>query len=466
MAEETISQKLSKKILKEKKSGWLGLSEKDKEEIFSFAEEFKLFMSNAKTEREAIKVMKEDLEKKGFSHLGTKGLKPGDKFYLVHKEKNLAAGIVGKEYKGLKIIGSHVDSPRLDLKPNPVFEDSDLGMLKTHYYGGIKKYQWTTIPLAIHGVIFKKDGKKIELNIGEDPADPVFIVPDLLPHLARKQMEKKGSEIIEGENLNLVVSNIPFDDKDAKEAFKLNLISMLHDKYGITEEDFFSAEVEIVPAMQPRDVGFDRSMIGAYGQDDKVCTFCQFKALTEISHPIETIISFFFDKEETGSDGNTGAKSVFFEEVVEKLIEHAEIKTNKRELLKNTKVISADVTASVNPMFKDVHELGNASFFGRGTSVEKYGGGGGKYSTSEANAEYVYYIRDLFNKHGVVWQFGELGKVDEGGGGTIAKYIAHHGCEIIDIGPGVLGMHSPYELTSKFDVYQTYKAYLVFFSNK
>ena len=363
---------------------------------------------------------------------------------------------------------SHIDAPRIDLKPNPLYEDGDaaLALFKTHYYGGIKKYQWVSRPLALHGIVYTKDGKKIDIRIGEDPDDPVFVIPDLLPHLARKvQGDRKLFEGIKGEELQLVIGNMPIEDEDVKQKIKTMILKILNDKYGITEEDFNSADIEIVPAAQPRDVGFDRSMVGAYGHDDRICAYTSLRAILEIENPTYTSIAFFYDKEEIGSDGNVGAQSNFLEYVLAKVF--SIIKPNYKhieflEALYRSKTISADVSAAINPIFKGVHDMKNAAKAGYGVVISKYTGHGGKYGASEATAEFMAELRALFAKHGVQYQVAELGKVDEGGGGTIAKFFSRYGMDVVDIGPGLIGMHSPFEVVSKMDLWSAYKAYKVF----
>ncbi|MDP8011417.1 MAG: aminopeptidase [Thermoplasmata archaeon] len=451
----------------ENKSGWLRIDEKKKKEVMNFAEEYKKFLKEVKTEREAVNFFEELAKKNGFEPLERAKKLGKGKYYVIKNGKAMALLSINEDLeKGFRIIAAHIDSPRLDLKPNPIIEDKDSQtvLFKTHYYGGIKKYQWVSRPLAIHGIVVKKSGEKISINIGEDPEDPVFSIPDLLPHLSRKvQGEKKLLEGFEGEDLQLIVSHIP-DAKDEKSSLKNSLLKLLNEKYGIDEEDLFSADLEVVPAHQPRDVGFDKSMLGAYGQDDRICAFTSVKAMLDSQQKGNTIV-ILFDKEEIGSDGNVGAQSNFIEYVIARTLDIDNQKYSYGtflEIMNKSKVISADVNAVVNPLFKQVHDLNNAAKAGFGVVVTKYTGSGGKYSSSEAQAELVAEIMNLFDKKKVIYQFGLLGKVDEGGGGTVAKYLAKYGMQVIDMGPGLISMHSPFELVSKFDLWSTYQAYKAF----
>ncbi|MBI4643016.1 MAG: aminopeptidase [Deltaproteobacteria bacterium] len=437
-----------------------------REAIMAFGEQYKTFLDRAKTEREAVAEIERQARARGFVDLA--GNTPGEKTYYSYKGKTMVLVVKGRRplSAGLRLVAAHIDSPRLDLKQYPVYEDTDLAFLKTHYYGGIKKYQWLARPLAIHGVILKTDGSRVELTVGEDPGDPVFTVLDLLPHLARKlQMDKKVTDAFEGEKLNVLVGSLPLGDKETKDRFKLYLLKHLEEHYGIREEDFVSAELEVVPAGPARDLGWDRSLVGGYGQDDRSCSYAALAAILETAEPEYTSLALFYDKEETGSDGNTSAKSCLLEEIVELLLERAgESPQARRRVLMASRAISGDVTGALDPDYPEVHEKRNAAKLGYGVAFHKYGGSGGKYYTNDANAEYVAWIRKIFQEHGVVWQAGQLGKVDEGGGGTIAKYLAIHGLEIIDCGTPLLSMHSPFEVASKADVYMTYKAYQAFFN--
>jgi aspartyl aminopeptidase len=437
-----------------------------REAITAFGEQYKTFLDRAKTEREAVAEIERQARARGFVELTA--ATPGPKTYLNYRGKTMVLTVAGRRplSAGLRLVAAHIDSPRLDLKQYPLYEDTDLAFLKTHYYGGIRKYQWLARPLAIHGVILKADGSRVELNIGEDPGDPVFTVCDLLPHLARKvQMDKKLADAFEGEKLNVLVGSLPLGGKETKDRFKLYLLKHLEEQYGIQEEDFISAELEVVPAGPARDLGWDRSLVGGYGQDDRSCSYAALAAILETQEPEYTSLALFYDKEEVGSDGNTAAKSCLLEEIVELLLERAgESPQARRRVLMASRAISGDVTGALDPDYPEVHEKRNAAKLGYGVAFHKYGGSGGKYNTNDANAEYVAWIRKIFQEHGVVWQAGQLGKVDEGGGGTIAKYLAVHGLEIIDCGTPLLSMHSPFEVASKADLYMTFKAYQAFFN--
>ncbi|MBM4274575.1 MAG: aminopeptidase [Deltaproteobacteria bacterium] len=445
---------------------WDQVDAATREAIQAYGERYKVFLDQAKTEREAVAVIEGLAKARGFVDLQSKT--PGDKGYYNHKGKTIVLAIKGRRplSEGVRIVAAHIDSPRLDLKQYPLYEDTDLAFFKTHYYGGIKKYQWLARPLALHGVVLKADGVRVEFKVGEDPGDPVFTVLDLLPHLARKaQMDKKVTEAFEGEKLNILVGSLPLGDPETKERFKLYLLKYLEDHYGIREEDLISAELEAVPAGPARDIGWDRSLVAGYGQDDRSCSYAALEAVLDTTEPEYTCLAMFYDKEETGSDGNTSAKCCLLEEVVELLLERqGESPQTRRRVLMNSRAISADVTGALDPDYPEVHEKRNAARLGYGVAFHKYGGSGGKYYTSDANAEYVAWIRRIFQEFGVVWQAGQLGKVDEGGGGTIAKYLAIHGMEIIDCGTPLLSMHSPFEVASKADLYMTFKAYQAFFN--
>ncbi len=465
---ENIEDKLSMK----RENMWLTLKKGEIKKAMKFAEDYKRFLTEVKTERESVEYIIEEAKKHGFKDLAkAKTLAPGDKFYIQNREKAIALGVVGKKIEGgFRLVVSHIDTPRIDIKPNPLWEDPDasLALLKTHYYGGIKKYQWVSRPLAIHGVVYTKDGKRVNIRIGDNPGDPVFVIPDLLPHLARKvQGDRKLFEGIKGEELQVVVGNIPIDDKKIKKKIKTAVLKYLNENYGIEEEDFNSADLEIVPAYEAKDVGFDRSMVGAYGQDDRICAYTSLRAIVEVENPTYTSIAFFYDKEEIGSDGNVGAQSNFLEYVLAKVLSF--LKPNYThveflEILYKTKAISADVSAAINPIFKGVHDVQNAAKAGYGVVISKYTGHGGKYGSSEATAEFMYEILSLLRKNKVAYQIAELGKVDEGGGGTIAKFFAKYGMDVVDMGPGVIGMHSPFEIASKMDLWSAYRAYKVFLS--
>jgi aspartyl aminopeptidase len=435
-------------------------------EAFAFAEGYKKFLNEAKTEREAVEAIVKSAEEAGFGALAQKGREK--RFYRLNKDKSIGLAAVGTRppEQGLRIIVSHIDCPRLDLKQNPLYEELDMVLLRTHYYGGIKKYQWVAQPLAIHGVIVKTDGKKVKVTVGEAEGDPVFTICDLLPHLSRKaQEEKKLKEAIEAEKLTILAGHLPFADQEAKERVKLRILELLNEQYGIVEEDFLSAELELVPASKARDVGFDRAFVASYGQDDRVCSYAALKAMEAVADPSFTTMTLFLDKEEVGSEGNTGAKSRFLELFTADILRAAGKEPNDmlvKEILYNAKAISADGTAGIDPNYKDVHEAQNNARIGYGVCLSKFTGAGGKYFSSDASAEYVGEIRELFNRKGVTWQMGELGKVDEGGGGTVAKYLALYGMDIIDCGTPMLSMHSPFEVASKGDIYETFRAYRAF----
>jgi len=455
-------------LFDKKKCGWDKISDTQKEDIYKFSDEYIHYLNKCKTEREAVDFSKEILIKNRFIDLKDKVvLMPGDKVYYINREKTIYAAIIGEKplEAGLNIVGAHIDSPRLDLKPNPLYEDTGFAFFKTHYYGGIKKYQWTAIPLSLHGVIVKTTGETIKVNIGEDENDPVFTITDLLPHLAQDQMEKKLKDGISGEDLNLLIGSIPFSDDKLSERVKLNILKILNDKYGITERDFISSELELVPAFNAKSLGLDRSMVAGYGQDDRVCAYTSLRALLDVPNPSKTAVCILADKEEIGSMGNTGMESHVFDTFIAELLNKTNC--NRPNLLDkvfcNSKMLSADVDAGLDPIYASVSEKNNASYLGFGIGLNKYTGARGKSGASDANAEYVALIRNILEKNNITYQFGELGKVDVGGGGTIAYILANKGIDVIDCGVPVLSMHSPYEVTSKFDIdkaYRTYKAFL------
>lgn len=458
MSEKTMGEKLKEELFLKKENGLKNISDEKWEKVTTFCEGYKSFLTKAKTEREAVKVSVEIAEKAGFLPFdANKKYTAGDKYYVNNRGKAAAFVVVGKENceKGLQITAAHIDSPRMDLKPNPLYEDSDLALFKTHYYGGIKKYQWTTIPLSLHGVFAKKDGSVVNVNIGEDEADPCFVVTDLLPHLAQEQSKRTLSDGIKGEELNILIGSRPFKDDKASELVKLNILKILNEKYGVTEADFLSAELEVVPAVKPRDIGFDRSLIGAYGHDDRVCAYPALMAITEIDTPDKTAVCILADKEETGSDGNTGLNSDFLRFVIRDLAEIQGV--DYTVALRNSKCLSADVNAGMDPTFKDVMEAKNAAKLNYGAVITKYTGARGKSGTSDASAEYVAYVRNMCDKADIIWQTGELGRVDLGGGGTVAMYVANMGVDVVDLGVPVLSMHAPFEIVSKLDVYETYR---------
>lgn len=444
------------------------LSEKDREKMTEFCEDYKGFLTKAKTEREFCDNALHMLEQAGFVSLDAKkSLSPGDRVYTVNRGKGIVAAVIGKEPLscGVNLVGAHIDAPRLDLKPNPLYESEEIAYLKTHYYGGIKKYQWTAIPLSIHGVIVKTDGTQIRIRIGEDAGDPIFCITDLLPHLAQDQMQKKMSEAIPGEGLNILIGNVPCEDKDVTERVKANILHLLNEKYDITEEDFVSSEIEIVPAFPARDLGFDRSMVAGYGQDDRVCAYTAFRAVLDLKKPKRTAVCLLVDKEEVGSMGNTGMQSRYFENVLAKMCLLEDEEANGftvREALSNSTCLSADVGVVYDPNFADTCDKRNTAFLNGGLMMTKYTGSRGKGGASDASAELVAKIRGIFHDNGVLWQMGELGKVDCGGGGTIAQYVANLDVDVIDCGVPLMSMHSPYEVAGKLDIYMAYKGYHAF----
>ena len=449
----------------ENKNGWETADESLKNDIFSYCEGYADFLDNCKTERECAQETEKILALNGFKELSAlTSLKAGDRIYKINRNKGVFAAVIGKNplSAGTNIVGAHIDAPRLDLKQVPLYEDKSLALFKTHYYGGIKKYQWVATPLAIHGTVALLNGKTINISVGEKEGDPVFCITDLLPHLADKQMLGPAKDALKGEGLNVLIGSIPLKDEEG-EAVKANILKILNDSYGICEEDFISAEIEVVPAGKAKDIGFDRSLIGAYGQDDRVCAYTALSAILETKAPEKTAVCLLVDKEEIGSMGNTGMKSRFFEHIIEEMCEITGDKPYK--VLDNSKCLSADVGAAVDPNFPDVHDAKNAPYLNCGTLVTKYTGSRGKSGSSDASAEFIGEIRSLLNSNNIVWQTGELGKVDEGGGGTIAQYVANLNIDVLDLGVPLLSMHSPFEISSKLDVYMTYKTYLAFFNN-
>lgn len=464
----TYAEELKEKLFNKKVNGWFKISEELKQEIFEYNERYMEFLNNSKTEREIVKSAVEMAKANGFKDVNeVENLNVGDKVYYVNKEKSMYLAIIGKEKleDGLNIIGSHADSPRLDLKPNPLYEDQELAYFKTHYYGGIKKYQWTTIPLSIHGVIIKQNGEKIEVRIGEDDKDPIFTITDLLPHLAKEQENAKLREAIKGEDLNLLIGSMPFEE-EISESVKLNILNLLNKKYGIVEDDLSSSELELVPAYKARTQGFDESMVAGYGQDDKVCVYTSLTAMMELNNITKTAVCIIADKEEIGSVGNTGMESHAFDTFITYLLNKTG--ENRPNLLEkvfiNSKMLSADVDACLDPIYANVSDRLNAAYMGYGVGLNKYTGSGGKYEASDANAEYLAEIKKLFNENNIKYQITELGKVDVGGGGTIAYILANKGIDVIDCGIPILCMHSPYEVSSKYDVYSAYKAYKAFWN--
>jgi aspartyl aminopeptidase len=460
------SKTKGKDILRKLKPAWEQYTAAEKKKVLVFGDGFRTFLSTVKTEREAVSWIQKQAKKRGYSNVSSQRTSRG---FLINRDKSIALFATGKKpiSEGIRIVISHIDSPRLDLKPNPLYEDAELALLRTHYYGGIKKYQWTAIPLSLHGVIVKESGEKISISVGDDPKDPVFSIADLLPHLSRKeQSQKKISEAIEGEKLTLLAGSFPYPDKkEEKERVKRNVMHILNEKYGITEDDFVSAEIEVVPALSARDVGWDKSLIGGYGQDDRICAFASLMALLDAKHFNHSALVIFADKEEIGSVGATGAQSDFLIDCTRAIIVSKNKKSSYdmvREVLLKSKALSGDVNAAINPNYQNVLEKANAAKLGYGVVLTKYTGAGGKYGTNDASAEFVGEIRRLFNEKKVIWQTGELGKVDEGGGGTVSEFISRHGIETVDCGTALLGMHSPFEICNKADLYETHKAYKAF----
>ena len=464
MAEKKSSGKLRyEELAYDKKNYFETASEEDRTAMFDYAEGYKAFLDAAKTEREACAEAVRLAKKAGFTEFkfGDK-LSAGDKKYFINRGKSVVVFRVGTENieeDGMRIIASHIDAPRIDIKQNPLYEEAGMCFLKTHYYGGIKKYQWTTIPLALHGVVVLKDGKKVEIKVGEDADDPVFYIDDLLPHLGAEQMSKNGTKIIDGEQLNIVVGGMPYADKDVSDKVKLTVLEYLNKEYGMKEEDFLSAELSAVPAYPARDVGFDRALIGAYGHDDRVCAY---PALTAVlnNDSRHTVLAMLVDKEEIGSEGNTGMQSRIYSDLMEEICEA--LGASFRKVRYASKCLSSDVTAAYDPNFAGVFEKMNSALVSCGTCMSKFTGSRGKSGSNDANAEFVGEVRAMFDGDGVVWQTAELGKVDAGGGGTVAKYLANLNIDTVDLGVPVISMHSPWELISKADLYSNYRAFIAF----
>ncbi|MDD2585071.1 MAG: aminopeptidase [Syntrophomonadaceae bacterium] len=449
-----------------KKNAWLQMNKEEVEDAYKFNQGYLSFLTKVKTEREAVDFITAVAEQKGFINLDKiEKLKPGQKILISFKNKVCALLVIGRTplTEGINLIASHIDSPRLDLKARPLYETDGLALFKTHYYGGIKKYQWVAMPLALHGVVVKEDGQVINVSMGEKDDDFVFTIADLLPHLAKDQMEKKMSEAVKGEDLNILIGSRPLQVEE-NSSVKSYIAQILKEKYNIEDDDFTSAELELVPAYAAREVGFDRSMIGAYGQDDRVSAYTSLQAILEVENPERTAVCLFVDKEEIGSTGNTGLQSLIIENILAELMhiagEHDYFLL--RKALTNTFALSADVNAAVDPTYPEVFEKMNCSFLGNGVVMTKYTGARGKSESNDANPEYLGRVRRLFANNKVIWQVGELGKVDIGGGGTVAQYMAAYGMEVVDCGVAVLGMHSPFEVVSKADVYMAYRAYKSF----
>ena len=456
----------------EKKNAWLSYTDEDNNKIEEISKKYIDFLSNNKIERECTEEIIKRAKAKGFRDLdecikNKTTLFPGDKLYVNNRNKSVALFVLGTENieNGMNILGAHIDSPRLDLKANPLYEDTELAYFDTHYYGGIKKYQWVTIPLALHGVIVKKDGTKIKVVVGENENDPVLGISDLLPHLGADQMKKEASKVVEGENLDVLIGSKPIvvDEKE-KDGVKNNILNILKDIYGIEEDDFLSAEIEVVPAGRARDFGLDRSMVMAYGQDDKVCAYTSLEAFLEIEEPKRTISCILVDKEEIGSVGATGMESHFYENAISEICELLGEQSHNapRRVLNNSKMLSSDVNAAYDPLYSDAFDKRNATKFGYGVGFCKYTGSRGKSGSNDADAEFIAEIRRIMDNNNIRFQISELGKVDKGGGGTIAYILANYNVKVIDCGVGVLSMHAPWEITSKSDIYEAYKCYVAF----
>ena len=452
-----------KELEYKRKNVYFSATDKKKDEIFAYAERYKAFLDASKTEREAVKSGVKIAEANGYKPyvLGDK-IHVGDKLYYNNRGKSLfliKSGTTNLAENGIRILVAHVDSPRLDLKQVPLYEKSGISYFKTHYYGGIKKYQWLTIPLALHGVIVLKSGEKIELAIGEKEDDPIFYITDLLPHLSQEIMPKSVTSAFPAENLNLVIGGIPYGDDEEKKSVKHNVLRILNEKYGITEEDFLSAELEAVPAYKSRDVGLDRAFVSGYGHDDRVCAYPEITALIE-TETEQTVLTVLADKEEIGSEGNTGMQCVLIDDIIEKIAESRDV--SPALVRSRSKCLSADVTAAFDPTYADVFEKKNASFAGCGVAMNKFTGARGKSGSNDASAEYVGYLRGIFAKEDIVWQTGELGRVDLGGGGTVAMYLSKYNIDTVDLGVPVLSMHAPYEMIAKSDIYEAHRAFSAF----
>lgn len=464
--EKSVSAQLKEKLFRNKKNGCLRIDAREMEKADEFCVEYMNFLNNAKIEREAVEYAITAAKNAGFTaYSPDKTYLPGDKVYVNNRNKAIMLAVIGKNgtHNGVRLGIAHIDSPRLDLKPVPLYESNNLALFKTHYYGGIKKYQWPTIPLALHGVIALKDGTSITVSLGDDDDEPCFCVTDLLPHLAVEQMSQVMTKAFNGEHLNVLIGSRPFNQDEESESVKLNIMNILFESYGITEDDFLSADLAMVPALKARELGFDRSMIGAYGHDDKVCAYPALMAAIDTDMPESTVITVLTDREEIGSDGNTGMKSTFMLDFIADLAA-AEGEEVRHVMAKST-CLSADVNAAFDPTYASAFEANNSCYINGGAVITKYTGSGGKYSTSDASAEYMASIRKILDDANVLWQAGELGKVDGGGGGTIAKFVANLNADVVDLGVPVLSMHAPMEVVSKLDVYMTYRALYEFYSN-
>ncbi|MDD6145534.1 MAG: aminopeptidase [Oscillospiraceae bacterium] len=462
--EQSQAELLSEKLSAKNEHFCKAMSDEEVKKADEYCEGYKDFLRRAKTERECVEYMIARAQSQGFTAYDSKKpYAPGDRVYLNNRGKSVIFAVMGKKgvSEGARIVASHIDSPRLDLKPMPLYEDSELGYFKTHYYGGIKKYQWVTVPLSLHGVVIRGDGESVKVNIGEDPGDPQFVITDLLPHLDKEQGKRTLLEGIKGEELNILIGSRPFKSDSGSDLVKLNILKILNEKYGIVEKDFISAELELVPALPVSDIGFDRSLIGAYGHDDRVCAYPAFTAAMASEEPEHTVVAVLSDKEEIGSDGNTGLNSSYLKYFIYDLAEAEGLRG--RDVLSMSECLSADVNAGFDPTFPSVHDKLNCCNLNHGAVITKYTGARGKSGTSDASAEFVGKIRRMLDAAHVSWQIGELGKVDEGGGGTVAMYIANLNIDVVDLGVPVLSMHAPYEIVAKTDVYSTYRACFEFF---
>ncbi|NTV52759.1 MAG: aminopeptidase [Candidatus Firestonebacteria bacterium] len=444
------------------KSAWEQFTKNERLAAEAYAEKYKRFLGHAKTERECVVWIEKELKFQGFKPLeDCQQLKSGQRVYKNIKGRALAVAVIGKNLDAWRLVGAHVDSPRLDLKPNPLFEDSSLALLQTHYYGGIKKYHWVNLPLSLHAVVHTRQGVK-QFVIGEKIGEPQFLIPDMPPHLAREQMDKQARKVVEGENMRVLVANRPFLEGEETEKVKAAVLEYLHREYGMVERDLLSADVSFVPAAKPVDVGFDRALVAAYGQDDRACAFGVLEAVLGLQAPRGVAVGLFVDKEEIGSDGDTGAQSQMLENFAAEILRKLGVGLTVGEVLEKAAAISADVTEALNPNFKEISDARNCSVLGNGISVEKYGGGGGKYDTQEASGEFMSGLVSLLDEEKIPWQTGELGRLDLGGGGTIAKFFSRYGMDAIDAGPPLLSMHSPQEISSKADLYAAFRCYAVF----
>lgn len=462
--EKSQAKQLKEKLFLNKKNGMTKVSAEEVAKADEFCIGYTAFLNQVKTEREAVAYTIQAAKANGFTEYDpTKTYQAGDKVYVNNRNKAIMLAVIGKNgtKNGVRLGIAHIDSPRLDLKPNPLYESNHLALFKTHYYGGIKKYQWPTVPLALHGVVALKDGKVIDVTVGEDENDTCLVVTDLLPHLAVEQMSQVMTKAFNGEHLNVLVGSRPFNNDEESENVKLNILNILFEKYGITETDFLSADLTLVPAFKAKDVGFDRSMIGSYGHDDRVCAYPALMAAIDVQEPESTIITVLTDREEIGSDGNTGMKSTYMADFIADLAKADGMEL--RHVMAKSTCLSADVNAAFDPTYASAFEANNSCYLNNGAVITKYTGSGGKYSTSDASAEYMAHIRKVLDDNNVLWQTGELGKVDGGGGGTIAKFVANLNADVVDLGVPVLSMHAPFEVVSKLDVYETYRALYEFY---